>query len=102
MSISFAVQAAKKYCHICGWLMTFTVNISIREMDHFQGSNFVRLCLPPLWKGRISKRKDFASLGSKFFPLPFFRWHLVCWKNRKSQKLSSLFKMAEKNGILSC
>ena len=37
-------------------------------MINFQGSNYFRIVLAPFWKGIYSKRKEFASFGSKFFP----------------------------------
>ena len=34
----------------------------------FKGGNFVKIILYFLWKGVYSKRKEFAAIGSKFFP----------------------------------
>ena len=32
------------------------------------GDNFVKIALSPFWKKVCSERKEFAPLGSKFFP----------------------------------
>ena len=34
----------------------------------FKGNNSVKTVLPSFWKTVYSKRKEFAPLGSKFFP----------------------------------
>ena len=34
----------------------------------FRGDNFVKMEFVPFWKGVYPKRKEFANIGSKFFP----------------------------------
>ena len=75
---------------ICSlWILTVT----LRGTDTLSGKvTLAKQFLSPFLKRVYSKRKEFAPKGSG----PYFRWGLMGWKvNRKSQKLCSLYKMAE-------
>ena len=75
---------------ICSlWILTVT----LRGTDTLSGKvTLAKQFLSPFWKRVYSKRKEFAPKGSG----PYFRHGLMGWKvNRKSQKLSPLYKMAE-------
>ena len=62
-------------------LMSFEVLIYIKVNGYtFRGGNSVKINFACLQKSKIvySKRKEFASLGSKFFPFRvdhFLDWH---------------------------
>ena len=48
------------------------LTVYIRELDTLSGGvggNSVKVYFTRFWKGVYSKRKEFALLGSKFFPL---------------------------------
>ena len=40
----------------------------LRAMVFFQGRQLCQNCYLPIWEGVYSKRKEFAPIGSKFFP----------------------------------
>ena len=50
-------------------LVLFCIAVSCikGEVIYFQGSNSIKIVLPPFCKGVCSERKEFALLGSKFF-----------------------------------
>ena len=63
-----------------------------------QLSNYL---LTPVWKGGYSKKKELALLGSKFFPFVAIRKYVASKNaNRKSQKLSPLFKWLNSYAVL--
>ena len=49
----------------------------------FRGNNSFISILPPFWKGVYSKRKEFAPLGSKFFPFWVDPFSEGAWCARK-------------------
>ena len=71
--------------------------LDLREMNTFPRELILKIILPPFWKGIHSKRKEFAPLGSKFFPLRVgtFSEGDYMQERKQSQKLSPLYRMAE-------
>ena len=64
--------------------------------------NFVKVVLPPFWKGFLSERKEFALCGSIFFPfrvVPFEEKACCAGKQKKKKKKK---KKKEKKGHKSC
>ena len=43
------------------------------------GDNFVKIALSPFWKKVCSERKEFAPLGSKFFPFRVYSFTYGVW-----------------------
>ena len=91
-------QKGSKYFHV-KITSPECVSISFKGNEfHFKGSQLCEHCMPLLWNGVYFKRKEFAPVGSKFFPftVDFFRGELVCRETiRIWQKLSPVKYMAE-------
>ena len=63
-----------------------------------KGGNSFKIVLPSLWKGVYSKREEFATMGSKFFPfrVDSFQNELGVQKSKQEvTKVASLVKLAE-------
>ena len=66
----------------------------------FKGDNSVKVVFAPFWKGTYSKRKEFAPIGSKFFPFrvdPFQIGTDVQERKQELTKVVSLVKKWQKN-----
>ena len=71
---------------------------------HLQGRQLCQNHICPLLKGVYSKRKEFASHWSKFFPFREDLFSVVILHkkaNRKPQKFYTLYKVVENQPIVS-
>ena len=69
------------------------LSCDLKGVDNCRVNNSFTMVLHPFWKGIYYKRKEFAPIGSKFFPFradPFSEGEVCRKANRKSEKAISL------------
>ena len=59
----------RRQCLQTWYQLIFDSKTISNKFGTFHGPNSIKIVLPPSWKRVYSKRKEFASLEGKFFPL---------------------------------